>query len=147
MSREFEVGEDGRALTTFVQSRWRTSGHFELDGQGYEIRARGFAGRYELLSAGGTVVAAADHVGRRHWSVRADGREYRFHRESLGGRAVSMVDSDDRVIGSVTAGRRGQVSADLPGMELRLRVFVVGAMLLQLRRKRAAAASAASSGG
>jgi hypothetical protein len=61
---------------------WRVRGHFELAGQPYEVRANVSGSKYGMAHAERALVAVAERVGRKRWSVEADGQTYEFQRAS-----------------------------------------------------------------
>jgi hypothetical protein len=148
LAQEYELTQDGRALTTFSLKRGRIGTRFELDGAGYRVRSHRFSGAYELLDDDGSVVAATDRVNRR-WSLHASGRAWHFRRTAMAGREFSMLGERGERSGSVrrTGVGASGAAADLPGVELNLQVFVLIVVLLRWRRKRAAMAGAGAAGG
>jgi hypothetical protein len=144
-AQEYELTQDGRALTAFSLKRGRIGARFDLDGAGYRIRSHRFSGVYELLDDDGSVVAATDRVSRR-WSLHVSGRAWHFRRTAMAGREFSMIGERGERSGSVrrTGVGNSGAAADLPGVELNLQIFVLIVVLLRWRRKRAAMAVAAS---
>ncbi|RCG23009.1 hypothetical protein DTL70_15040 [Streptomyces diacarni] len=159
-SQEYELTEDGRALTAFSLRRGRIGARFTLGGVDYLVRTHRFSGVYELLDAGtgtdsggegdghgeGTVIAATDRV-RRSWHLTCSGRVVSFRRSAAADREFTMIGDDGEPAGTIrrTGHVRSEVTADLPSLELVLQVFVLVVVLLRRRRKRAAAAVRASS--
>ncbi|KUL23912.1 hypothetical protein [Actinoplanes awajinensis] len=142
----YAIESDGRPVTDWDASWWRSGGDFEIDGQRFQVRAKGWGTTYRMVDAAGTEVARVEHAGRKHWSVQADGRTYDFRRASFFGNRQELL------IGGVPAGslRRtsawsGAIEADLPGLPLPVQVFVVGVQIARWQAQQAAASS--SSGG
>ncbi|MGY1439375.1 hypothetical protein [Streptomyces reniochalinae] len=145
-SQEYELTEDGRALTAFSLRRGRIGARFTLCGVGYLVRTHRFSGVYELLHAAGgdgdgTVVATTDRV-RRSWHLACSGRVVPFRQTAAAGREFTMTGDDGEPAGTIrrTGHLRTEVTADLPDLEPALQVFALVVVLLRRRRKRAAAA-------
>lgn len=83
-----------------------------------------------MVDEGGTRIASADRVGRRDWTIEADGVTYRFRRASPW-RQEEELHADGIRVGSVrrTSIWRGDAVADLPGLPLAVAVFVVAVVL------------------
>lgn len=126
----YEISADGRHLATWDGSSWKTGGTFELDGQRYEVRANMWGSKYGMVNQYGTRIASADHVGRKHWTVEADGRTYEFRRASLW-REEQELCSEGRRVGTVkrTSMWRRDAVADLPGLPPSVEVFVLAVVL------------------
>lgn len=86
--------------------------------------------KYGMVDEDGRRVASADRVGRKNWTVEADGRTYEFHRASLW-RSEEELHFEGRRVGSVKRKSiwRGDAVADLPGLSLPVGVFVVAVVL------------------
>ncbi|WP_037359534.1 hypothetical protein [Amycolatopsis orientalis] len=121
---KYEITSDGRPLTVI---EGRSGGQFRLDGGSYLIRRR--LRTYRLLTADGSVLASAHRPGTRSWSVETAGSVLRFRR--TGRRDHDQVDEAGNTLGTVTA-----ESADLPGVEPELQVFVLAALAMRSRRRR-----------
>lgn len=149
-AQEYELTEDGRALTKFSLRRGRIGARFTLNGVDYLVRTHRFSGVYELLEADGTAVATTDRV-RRSWNMTCSGRVFRFRQTAAASREYSMTGDSGQPVGTIrrTGHVHSEVTADLPGLELVLQVFALTVVLLRGRRKRAAAAvrSASLAGG
>ncbi|MEU6479717.1 hypothetical protein ABZ858_23025 [Streptomyces sp. NPDC047017] len=149
-SQEYELTEDGRALTTFSLRGGRIGARFTLHGVDYLVRTHRFSGVYELLDADGTAVAATDRVSRS-WNLTSSGRLVPFRQTAAAGREYTMLGDTGEPAGTIrrTGHLHTEATADLPGLELLLQVFALVAVLLRRRRKRAAAAvrTASLSGG
>jgi hypothetical protein len=103
---------------------------FSLDGRHYTLSGGSWGSRYALV-ADGTPVARADHVGRRDWTLDADGRTRTFRRRRSVWSGDQVLVEGDRVLGGVRhAGRwRGDAEAELPGMDLPVQVLAVAVVL------------------
>ena len=145
-SQRYDFTEDGRPLTTFALRRGRTGARFGLHGANYVVRAHRFSGVYELHDADGTVVATTDRVGRS-WHLTCSGRVVGFRQTAAASREYAMIGDDGATAGTVRrAGHlRSELTADLPGLELALQVFVLVVVLHRNRRTRAAAGVRATS--
>jgi len=124
-------------------SVWRRGGDFELDGRRFQVRANVRGNTYTMVDDTGAVVASADRVGRKRWTVEAAGQTYHFRRKSFWGHEEELVLGNTRV-GSVrrTSFWRGDVTVELPGLATALQLFVLG-VVIRMWRARAAAAAAA----
>ncbi|MFF3258070.1 hypothetical protein ACFYWO_02720 [Streptomyces sp. NPDC002932] len=145
-SQEYELTEDGRALTAFSLRRGRVGARFTLRGVKYAVRTHRFSGVYELLDTGGTVLASTDRVSRS-WTMTSSGRTVPFRQSAAAGREYTMTGHDGEPAGTIrrTGHIHSEVTADLPGLDLLLQVFALVVVLLRRRRKRAAAAVRSSS--
>ncbi|MGW1234039.1 hypothetical protein [Streptomyces californicus] len=139
-SRQYEITEDGRALTAFSLRRGRVGARFTLHGVDYLVRTHRFSGSYELLGADGTAVATTDRV-RRSWHMTCSGRVIPFSRTAAADREHTMLDDGGERVGAIrlTGHLRSEATADLPGLDSGLQVFALVVVLLRRRRKRAAA--------
>lgn len=145
--REYEIEIDGRVVTTFRPSWWRSGGTFVVEGHEYTVRQNFWGVTYGMAMADGTVVASADRVGRKRWTVDAEGRTHHFRRASMWTGEQAMVDGE-REIGSIRKlgmFRSGAV-ADLPALDPALQVFVVAVVLTMWDNQASAAASAGGGG-
>jgi hypothetical protein len=141
--RGYDISADGRHITRWEPSWWRSGGAFDLDGRHYQVRGHALGGRVELTGPAGELLASARRVGRRNWSVEAGERSYQFRRASIW-RGDQQLLLGDRPVGSIrrTGFWGSSAAADLPGMPEPLQVFVFCAVLARW----AAAAAAAASG-
>ena len=141
-SREYRIEADDRFVTTFLASWWRTGGTFTVEGHEYTVRQNFWGAKYGMAMADGTVVATADRVGRKHWTVDAEGRTLRFRRTSMWSGEQAMVDGD-REVGSIRklSWWKGGAVADLPELDPALQVFVVAVVLTMWDNQASAAAS------
>jgi hypothetical protein len=92
-----------------------------------------------MVDESGTRIASADRVGRRSWTVEADGLTYRLRRVSPW-RQEEPHAAGLRV-GSVRRASiwRGDAVADLPGLPLAVAVFVLAVVLTRWDSDAAAA--------
>ena len=125
-----EIAVDGRPVTTWTPAAWSGAGEFSLDGRHHTLSGGSWGSRYALV-ADGTPVARADHVGRRDWTLDADGRTRTFRRRRSVWSGDQVLVEGDRVLGGVRhAGRwRGDAEAELPGMDLPVQVLAVAVVL------------------
>ncbi|HYH32951.1 MAG TPA: hypothetical protein VD903_21475 [Pseudonocardia sp.] len=138
----YEITADGRPIATWTGRAWKAGGRFELDGRPYEVSANAWGNRFEMSAVHGGPVASAERVGRKHWTVDADGRTYRFRRASLLSADQILLDGE-REAGWIrkTSVWRSDAEADLPGLSLPAQVFVL-VVVLRMWEAAAAAASA-----
>ncbi|RZU52613.1 hypothetical protein EV385_4487 [Krasilnikovia cinnamomea] len=124
------ISADGHPVATWDSRFWRTGGQFVLDGRRFQVDANMWGTRYTLTGADGTMVAAADRVGRKHWTVEAAGQTYRFQRRSLWSNDQELH-TEQGPVGSVrrTSMWGGDVVADLPGLPLPVQIFVLGVVI------------------
>ncbi|MBE1492434.1 LURP-one-related/scramblase family protein [Plantactinospora soyae] len=141
----YEISVDGRTVTTWDNAFWKSGGSFELDGRHYQVRGNFLGNRYAMVDVDDRIVASADRVGRKRWTVDADGETYQFQRASVWSHEQELHARGGRV-GSVkrTSVWRGDLTADLPGLSLPVQIFVLGVLITMLDQQSAAAASAAS---
>lgn len=137
----YEITTAGRMLATWEGSMWRTGGTFELDGRRYEIRSNLWGSKYGMATEDGTVVASADRVGRKRWTVEAGDQLYTFRRASIWRQEQSLC-SEDRQVGSIkrTSIWRSDATADLPGLPVPVQIFVLAVVLTMWDAAAAAAA-------
>ncbi|TWP50757.1 hypothetical protein FKR81_19320 [Lentzea tibetensis] len=126
----YELAADGMPLASWDGRFWSTGGTLELDGRRFDVKASPMGRRYQMTDETGAVVAEADRVGRKDWTVTADGRTYRFQRAAWWSTAQQLL-SDGQPVGSVR--RVGPLSsnavAELPTLPLPTQVFVVAVVL------------------
>ncbi len=126
----YDLIEDGRCVATWERSLWATGGRIAVDGRRYTVRADLLGGVCSLTEAGGGRVATARGVGRRDWTIEADGTTYHFRRAAPWRHEERLHDRGRR-LGSVrrTSGWRGDAAADLPGLPRVVEVFAVAVAL------------------
>lgn len=135
--RRYEISVAGHSVATWDSATWSGGGSFGLNGQTYQVRTNIWGSRYALLDAVGRTVASADRVGRKHWSVAADGRTYTFQRVSIWSNDQELY-AGGRPVGWVTGSWRGDLAANLPGLPLLVQIFVLGVVISVRERAKAA---------
>ncbi|MDP9793389.1 hypothetical protein J2S43_001901 [Catenuloplanes nepalensis] len=138
----YDIGADGRVVTTWSSSFWRQGGDFELDGRPYRVRSSVMGRSFTMTDGGGNPVAEASRVGRKRWTVTAGGRTYHFRRTSFWSGDQELHD-DAGHQGSIrrTGFWRTGVVADLPGLPPPVQVFVLGVVISMWNAEQAAATS------
>jgi hypothetical protein len=139
-SRTYDISLDGRPVASWNQRFWRSGGDITLAGQTYRVDATTFTNRFTMTDGAGRTVATAEKAGRKHWTVVADGKPYRFRRASIWGNQQDLLVGDQSV-GSIrrTGIWSSKVEANLPTLSLPAQVFVVGVMVTTWDRQAAAA--------
>jgi hypothetical protein len=147
-SSRYDISDSGRQIARWEPSWWRSGGAFELDGQRYEVRSTTWGSRFELLGPHGAVLASAERVGRKRWTLRAGDRSYQFRRASMW-RSDQELLLDDLPVGSIrrTSAWRSSAVADLPGLPLPVQVFVLCVVLALWARAATTTGAVAASGG
>lgn len=138
----YDLVADGQPLATWDAGFWLSGGTFELAGRRYKVKSNAWGTRFEMLDEVGVAVAAADRVGRKHWTVEAGGRTYQFQRASWW-RHEELILTDGQPAGSVRRASmwRGDAVADLPGLPLPLQVFVLAVVVTMWDAQAASAAT------
>jgi hypothetical protein len=138
----YSVTEQGREITVWDSSVWKSGGEFALDGRRFQVRSSAWGSKYAMVDDVGAVVASAGRVGRKRWTVEAAGQTYQFRRKSFWGNEEELVLGDTRV-GSVrkTSFWRGDVAVELPGLATALQIFVLGVVIRMWDSQAAAAAA------
>ena len=136
---KYNVAEEGTPVTVWDTNTWASGGKFVLAGQAFHVRAGTWGTRFTLLDDRGAVVAEAERVGRKNWTLQSGGRTYTFRRPSIWRGDQHLVDGE-RTVGVVrmTSSWTGSLSADLPGLPLALQIFVLGMMIAQYQSAAAA---------
>ncbi|WP_327003620.1 hypothetical protein OHA72_52595 [Dactylosporangium sp. NBC_01737] len=139
----YQVSQDGHLVAAWDGSLWRSGGDLNVAGQGFQVRGNAWGSRFSMLDKAGGVVAAADRVGRKRWTVAAGGVTYHFQRASIWSQAQELY-ADGRKVGSVrkTSVWGSDIAVDLPGVPLPVQVFVLG-VLVTMWQAQASAAGAA----
>lgn len=139
--RTYDITADGRPVTTWTGRTWKAGGVLELNGQTYEVGANVWGSRYEMSAKDGTAVASAERVGRKQWTVAADGRTYRFRRASTWSGDQILLDGDHEV-GSVrkVSFWSSDAEANLPGLSPPTQLFVLIVVLSMWEASEAAGA-------
>lgn len=137
----YELIADGESLGMWDGRVWRSGGSLNLAGQRYDVKPNTWGSRFEMVDAAGTTIAAADRVGRKHWTVQSGGRTYRFQRASWW-RSEEQLMVDDQPAGSIrrVSVWRSDAVADLPGLPVPLQVFVLVVVLTKWNEQAAASA-------
>lgn len=139
----YEISADGRPVTMWDPSWWKSGGTFRLAGRLYEVSGNVWGTKYTMATEGGTVVASAERVGRKRWTVTAEGKTYEFQRTSVF-RHEEELHVDGRRVGSINRPSMwsSDTVVDLPGLPVQTQVFVLAVVLTKWAS--AAAASTAS---
>lgn len=126
----YEICIAGQPVATWHGAIWRSGGDVEWDGRRYQVRGNAWGNRFGMVDAAGEIVAKADRVGRKRWTVQAAGQTYHFQRASLFSSEQEWHTAGQR-IGSVkqTSLWRGDVVANLPGLPLPVQIFVLGVVI------------------
>jgi hypothetical protein len=121
----YDLTLDGRPLGQWDGRVWRSGGTLDLAGRRYDVSSNVWGTRFEMADQVGVVVARADRVGRKRWTVEADGRSYEFRRVSWWRSEEALIAAGQQV-GSIRrlSVWRSDAEADLPGLSLPLQVFV-----------------------
>ena len=137
----YEVSQDGHLVAHWGGALWRSGGELTVAGQAFQVRGNAWGNRSAMLDKAGGVVATADRVGRKRWTVTAGGVTYHFQRASVWSQAQDLY-SGGRKVGSVrkTSVWGSDIAVDLPGVPLPVQVFVLG-VLVTMWQGQAAAAS------
>jgi hypothetical protein len=143
-SNGFEITEDDRPLGRWDPSVWRYGGRLTVDGREYRVGANMWGTRYDMADGDGRVVATAARIGRKDWTVTADGRTYEFRRGSMW-RPEQHLLSGDEAQGSIRklSAWRSDAVADLPGLPRLTQVFALVAVLITWAAEAAATAAGA----
>ena len=143
-NRTYNITVDGVSVVTWKGSVWKSGGQFEVDGRRYVVTSNAFATRYEMVDQTGMVVASARRVGRKNWTVEAEGRTHQFRRASMWREEQELLVDGQRV-GSVRRPSlwRTDAIADLPTLPLATQIFVLCVVLTMWDN---AATAAAASG-
>jgi hypothetical protein len=99
-----------------------------------------WASTYGMADDAGTQIATADRVGRKSWTVTANGTSYAFQRHSLWRYEQDLLVDGQRA-GSVKRQSlwRSDTVADLPGIPLPVQVFVLAVVVTAWDQAAAAA--------
>lgn len=122
----YVVTDQGRQIAALDTSVWRGGSTVELAGRRFSIRANAWCTAFTMADEAGAVVASADRVGHKRWTVTAAGRTYHFRRRSWIGEE-ELVFGDARV-GSIRKPSfwRGDVVIELPGLPAWVQFFILG---------------------
>jgi hypothetical protein len=137
----YSVTDRGREIAVWDSSVWKSGGEFELGGRRFRVRSNAWGHKYTMVDDAGALVASADRVGRKRWTVEAAGQTYHFRRKSFWGNEELVL--GDMRVGSVrkTSFWRGDVAVELPGLATALQLFVLGVVISMWDAQTAAAAA------
>ena len=126
----YDVIADGRHVATWVRAGSTTGGTLQWDGRRYQVRASMMGGTAGMYAPGGRQVATAHDVGRRLWTIQADGATYEVRRAPPW-RPEDTLHVQGQRVGSVkrTNILRGDAAANLPGMPLPVQLFALALVL------------------
>jgi hypothetical protein len=129
-SRRYHLDVDGRQVSTWDGSWWKSGGTLTHDGRSYGVRGNVWGTELTMTDSAGAVVATAAKLSRRNWTVTSGGRTYSFRRPSYWRYEEQLMDGD-RAVGAVrrTSMWRSDVEADLPTLPAPVQVFVVAVAL------------------
>jgi hypothetical protein len=128
-NRRYDLIAHGRIVATWERASLATAGTLQWDGQRYQVHASMESGTARLSAPGGRQVATAHDVGRRQWTIQADGATYDFRR-SPPWRQEEKLHVQGHRVGSVKRTNiRGEAAADLPGMPLPAQLFALALAL------------------
>ena len=138
----YVVTDRGREIATWDKSTWKSGGEFTLEGRRFQVRSNGWGTKYRMVDDADAVVASAERVGRKRWTVSAGGQTYNFRRKSMWSSEEELVLGETRV-GSIrkTSFWGGTVEVELPGLTPALQLFVLAVILSKWDAESAAAAS------
>jgi hypothetical protein len=142
-SQDFRVSADGREICTLDLAAMRSRGQFDVEGERYEIAARGIVPQRYRLERDGRVLAevSRDGVLSRAYTIRAEDRSLTL-RGTLMRRRFDVLHGDLHIgaIRPVRLAGRSAIAEFTAPLPLHLQVFLVAVTLL-IWRKRARAAS------
>ncbi|MEU4563250.1 hypothetical protein AB0F72_33135 [Actinoplanes sp. NPDC023936] len=138
---QYQLALDGAQVAEWDPKVWKTGGRFTLDGQDFEVRAHGWGSTFSMTDGQGTVLAEAQRVGRKNWTVQAGDVAYEFQRVSIWRNDQDLM-RDGVPVGTIrqTSSWSGSLEADLPGLALPVQIFIVGIMITWWNSQAAAAA-------
>jgi len=141
------VTDRGREIATWDRSVWKSGGEFLLDGRRFQVRSNGWGNKYTMTDDTGAVLASADRVGRKRWTVSAGGQTFQFRRKSFWTSEEELVLGDTRV-GSVrkTSLWGNTIEVELPTLTPALQLFVLGVVISKWEAESAAAAASSAGG-
>jgi hypothetical protein len=146
LSSTYDITADGRPVTRWEASVWRSAGTFTLEGRRYRVRSNAWGSQFTMTDEAGTTVATAGKVSRREWTVAMAGQTYAFRRPSWWRNQFDLV-VNGQAVGGVRriSSWRTDVEANLPNLPLAAQVFTVGVALLTWEAGDTAAVVAATS--
>jgi hypothetical protein len=127
---DYEITADGRPVAVFTGSLWRGGGALTVDGRRYEVKSSTWATSYTLVDDAGAVVAEAQRIGRKDWSIDAGGATHAFRRSSAWSLEQEHV-VQGMPMGAIrrTSMWRGDAVADLPGLPSLVALFAITVVL------------------
>ncbi|MFI5841839.1 hypothetical protein ACIA8K_19220 [Catenuloplanes sp. NPDC051500] len=138
----YRIDADGRELTTWDVSFWRSGGDFVLDGHPYRVRTSGWRNLFTMTDDQERILATATRVGRKRWTVEAGGHTYHFRRQSFwSGNQELHDDAGPRGIVRRSGFWQTTITADLPTLPPPVQVFVIGVVITMWNQQAAAAAA------
>lgn len=152
-SRNYNIFQDDRQVSTIDLAWTREAGQFELDGKRLEIRRQKGWGDFVLSSDRGILCRAAKpRLFSRSFEVRMgdqvqlEGQKLTLRPEGWGSRSYAVRQGDHR-FGSIQARSiwSRKVEIDLPdSLPMEIRVFLLWLVLITWRRQAAAGAGGAA---
>lgn len=122
----YEFVEDGRRVAIWEKSLWTTGGRVDWNGRRFTVRVNLLGGPSTMVEAGGQRVGTAHGVGRKSWTIEADGTTYQF-RSALTWRHEEQLHDQGRRLGAVrrTSIWRDDASSNLPGLPRPVELFAL----------------------
>jgi hypothetical protein len=141
-SNSYDILSGNQLITRWSRSTWRSGGTFELEGRTYTIRANAWGSKYTMTTGTDRVVASADRMGRKKWTVQAHGHTYEFQRTSVWRQEQALL-KQGRAVGVIkrTSSWSSDAIADLPDLDPAVQVFALAIVLTMWDNAAAAAAS------
>ncbi len=129
-TNSYDILADDKLITRWNRSTWSGGGTFELQERTYTIRSNGWGTKYTMITGTDRVVASAERVGRKNWTVQAGGHTYEFKRTSMWRQEESLI-RQGRPVGVIkrTSTWRSDATADLPDLDPAVQVFVLAVVL------------------
>ena len=129
-SGRYDILADGAQVGSWEKSGSATGGALQWEGRRYHVRASLSGGTASMSAPGGAQIARAHDVGRKRWTIDADGVTYAFHRAPPW-RQEERLQVQGRAVGSVrrTSILRGDTAADLPGLPVPVALFALTLVL------------------
>lgn len=122
----YDLLDGGLQMATWEPSTWGTGGTLRVDGRRLRVRSNVYRRESTAVDPTGTPVAVAREVGRRNWTIEADGMTYHF-RSSTPWRHEEKLRDGGRSIGRIrrTGLWRGDAQAELPSLPRMVAAFAV----------------------
>lgn len=128
-SRRYDLLTDGRKVATWERAGSTTGGTLQWDGRRFHVRASMTGGTAGMYAPGGRQVATARDVGRKDWTIQADGASYNFRRAPPWRQEEKLHVPGQRAGSVKRTNMRGDAVADLPGMPLPAQLFALALVL------------------